>query len=296
MEYHQIRYVLAVAETRNFSQAADREYVTQPTLSQQIMKLEDELGVKLFHRTTRSVQLTAAGEAFVASAVIIREEWKRLKETAEYYQNQKIENITIGLLPTLGRTDIARSLHDYIVHYPNAKIRLITNYSYSLIQKLHSGEIDIGIINILPFITKNSESIDTYPLEKNIITVIMNKNHPLAKRESVTLEEIRELPVLVLNKTASVRLCMDWIFQKNKIKPHIICECEIDNLVDLVAADMGISFLTTRVADSHPAIAVVPLHPPVTIYTSVVTKKSRKNKPIIEEVRNYIIAAYQNRV
>jgi LysR family hydrogen peroxide-inducible transcriptional activator len=292
MEYHQIRYALAVAETHNFTRAAEQVYVTQPTLSQQIIKLEEELGLELFDRTTRSVQLTPAGELFIAHARTIRDNWNRLMEMADHY-DQGTEKIHIGLLPTLGRTDIPLSIQNFISNYPGSQVELITNYSYFLLQKLKTHEIDIGILNTLPFISKNLKDMDIFPLEKNHIMVIMNKNHPLAGREKLCLEELRDLPILALNRTASVRVCMDQVFKKKRITPHFVCECDINTLVDLVSANMGISFLTARIANNQPNIKTVPLDPPVVTYTSVVTKKGRKLTPLTEILRKHLISSFQ---
>jgi LysR family hydrogen peroxide-inducible transcriptional activator len=292
MEYHQIRYVLAVAETHNFTRAAEQVYVTQPTLSQQIIKLEHELGIELFDRTTRTVELTPAGKIFVSHARIIKNGWDDLIKIADHY-NQWTEKIHIGLLPTLGRTDIPLSIQDFVSHYPGIQVELISGYSYSLLQKLINHEIDIGILNTLPFISKNLKNMDIYPLEENPIMVIMNKNHPLAKRTTLSLEDVHDLPVLALNRTASVRICMDWIFKTKRIKPHIVCECDIDTLSDLVSAGMGISFLTARVAKHQPDISVVPLDPPVVTYTSVVTKKGRNHSLLADTLRNHLISSFR---
>ncbi len=292
MEFNQIRYVLSVAETHNFSRAADLLFITQPTLSQQISKLEQELGIDLFDRTTRSVQLTEAGAAFVKEAKAVVAAWEKLLQTTQHYKTIGITKILVGLLPTLGRTNLVECISEFSAAYTNVQIELITSYSYELLQKLHSHEIDIGILNTLPFPTKTTDSLDVYQLEENPIMVIMNKHHPLAKQKTVTLEDIQGFPTLALNINASVRVCMDKVFEKNRIKPHVVCECDIETLSDLVSANMGISFLTARVAVNQHNIHAVPLYPPVTTYTSIVTRNEKHEKPLISKFRDHIIKAF----
>src|SRR6201982_117121 len=101
MEMHQLRYVVAVARARNFSRAADQCHVSQPSLSQQIQKLEDELGERLFDRMKRATKLTAHGELFLRRAVKILEEADAVKREAEDAKNLLRGTLTIGVLPTI---------------------------------------------------------------------------------------------------------------------------------------------------------------------------------------------------
>src|SRR6266436_7143611 len=101
MEMHQLRYVAAVARTRNFSRAAEQCHVSQPSLSQQIQKLEDELGERLFHRTKREAKLTPAGEAFLQRAIRILEEVDAAKREATDARDLLCGTITVGVLPTI---------------------------------------------------------------------------------------------------------------------------------------------------------------------------------------------------
>ncbi|WP_101910205.1 LysR family transcriptional regulator [Marasmitruncus massiliensis] len=296
MDYNQIRYVLSVAQTKNFSRSAEQLFITQPALSQQISRLELELGVELFNRTTRFVHLTQAGAAFVDNARAVVVAWDQLEKTTKYYKEIGTVRIIVGLLPTLGRTNLVECISEFTTKYPNVNIDLVTSYSYDLLVKLNNHKIDVGIINILPFPTPNTDGCDIFPLEENPIMVIMNRKHPLADRQRVTLEDIRTQPVVALGNNASVRVCMDYVFKKYHIQPHIVCECDIETLADLVSANMGISFLTARVAKNQCNVCALPLYPPVATYTSVVTKKGINKKPVIVKIKEHILSSFQTDV
>src|SRR5271168_5027757 len=122
MEMHQLRYVVAVARTRNFSRAAEQCHVSQPTLSQQIQKLEDELGERLFDRMKREAKLTAHGEAFLPRAVRILEEADAAKREASDAKSLLRGMVTVGVLPTIAPYLLPGAMATFTEKFPGVEI------------------------------------------------------------------------------------------------------------------------------------------------------------------------------
>lgn len=287
-----MKYVVSVAETRSFSRSAERLFVTQPTLSQQIARLERELGVTLFDRTTRSVLLTPAGAGFVKEAQTLIESWNRLLDAARHPAGDN-PRVVVGLLPILGRTNLVDGISDFTSQHPDIRMEFVVAYSSELFEMLAEGSVDIVIANTLVPPIRGTDGCDVFPLEANPIMVILSTHHPLRDVKHVSVEDLRNEPVILLRAGASVRMCMDQVFKRSRIEPRIVCECDMDSVADLVAANVGVSFLTARVAGLQRNIVALPLHPPVSTQTSIVVRKGRLSEPRIAELKRHIETAFR---
>lgn len=142
MEIHQLRYVVAAGKYLNFTKAADSLHVSQPSLSQQIAKLEQELGTALFIRSNRSIALTAAGQDFVAYAEKVLEDLDRLERSVSSYKAVEKRQMTIGIVTTIGDFGFRDMLADFRDLHPELSITTNGNTGEALLQALHDGEAD----------------------------------------------------------------------------------------------------------------------------------------------------------
>src|ERR1700728_1403104 len=145
MEMHQLRYVVAVARARNFSRAAGHCHVSQPSLSQQIQKLEDELGERLFDRMKRDVRLTPCGEEFLHRAVRILEEVDAAKREAADATDMLRGTLTIGVLPTIAPYLLPDAMAQFIKKFPGMEIVVQEDTTARLLQLAHGYEIDFAL-------------------------------------------------------------------------------------------------------------------------------------------------------
>lgn len=145
MEMHQLRYVVAVARARNFSRAAEQCHVSQPSLSQQIQKLEDELGERLFHRMKREVKLTPHGETFLRRAVNILEEVDTAKREASDARSLLSGKLTIGVLPTIAPYLLPETLMSFSEKFPGVEIVVQEDTTARLLQFLRHYEVDFAL-------------------------------------------------------------------------------------------------------------------------------------------------------
>ncbi|MCG2797670.1 MAG: LysR family transcriptional regulator [Cellulomonas sp.] len=293
MEYSQVKYVVSVAETLSFSRSAELLYVTQPTLSQQIGRLERELGVRLFDRTTRAVSLTAAGVAFMREARTLIDAWDRTLDAARRPFGDTVR-VTVGLLPILGRTSLVEGIRDFSEKHQGVQFEFVVAYSHELVQMVEEGSVDIAIANTQPADARRHGHCEVTPLEASPVVVILNARHRLSRLEHVSLDDLRDEAIVALPAGASVRSVMDQLFRRSRIEPRIVCECDMDSVGDLVAADVGISFLTARVAEVQRDVVVLPLQPSVTMETSIVVRGDRVLEPSISELRRHMIASFES--
>src|SRR5580698_1960236 len=144
MEMHQLRYVVAVARTRNFSRAAEQCHVSQPSLSQQIQKLEDELGEQLFDRMKREAKLTSHGEAFLHRAIRILEEVDAAKREATDARDLLRGKVTIGVLPTIAPYLLPDAMAEFTEKYPGVEIVVQEDTTARLVKLALACEIDFA--------------------------------------------------------------------------------------------------------------------------------------------------------
>lgn len=148
MELRQIRYVLAVAEERSFSRAASRLHLAQPSLSQQIAKLEKILGVPLFHRLPQHVELTDAGQRFVQVAQTLVDMAEGLEREMRSYAVGESGKLLVGSLPITGAYVLPRVIPDFTRQFPGVELQLIEETSSHLEHLLVRGKIDISLLTM----------------------------------------------------------------------------------------------------------------------------------------------------
>src|SRR6266496_5822079 len=145
MEVHQIRYFCAVARRGTFTRASEVEHVAQPSLSQQILKLEAELGARLFDRLPRSAKLTVFGKAFLPKAEgILRDLEDARSELRDMSGNEKGE-VVVGIIPTIAAYLLPQLLNEFTERHPLITIKIIEDITPALLQRLHEGAIDLAV-------------------------------------------------------------------------------------------------------------------------------------------------------
>ncbi|SDR78286.1 DNA-binding transcriptional regulator, LysR family [Paenibacillaceae bacterium GAS479] len=246
MELRQLQYVIHIAKELNFSRAAEKLHIAQPSLSQQLSKLEKEIGVLLVRRTTNSVELTHAGEVFVDKAQSILDSIEQLKTEMEDMAQMRRGRLVIGSLPITGSHILPIVLPEFGLRYPDIELVLVEDTTAHLEQLAASGQTDISLLS-LPLI---DSTLIYQPLIREEITLAVPPNHPLAGRtEPVALESLQDEPFIVLKKGQGFRqiaidLCAGAGFQ-----PRIVFESSnIETVQSLVAAGMGVAFIPHMIA------------------------------------------------
>jgi len=235
-----LRYLVAVADARHFGRAAERTFVSQPTLSAQLKKLEEYLGVQLIERAPKRVSLTPAGEEIVARARRIVEASEEIVELAKGHSDPLAGRLKLALLPTIGPyllPNVAAKLRKQL---PRLELMLYEYQTDVMLEKLHSGEIDVGIL-ALPVLL---DGLDNYELYKEPFTVAMPANHRLSTRASIRIEDLRDETLLLLEdghclRDQALEICSGTsLHEKQDFRAT-----SLETLRQMVAAGVGITLL-----------------------------------------------------
>lgn len=194
MTITQLQYVLAVAEYQNFTLAAEKSYVTQPTLSMQVQKLEDELDVKIFDRSKKPIRITEAGKKIVAQAKNIVNEADRIKDIVDQEKGYIGGEYTLGIIPTVMPTLLPMFLKTFIRKYPKVNLIIREQNTESLIKNLQEGHLD-GAIAATPLEITN---IIERPLYYEPFVGYVPKNHRLSRQEKLNPTDLDISDILLL--------------------------------------------------------------------------------------------------
>ncbi|CAM3399577.1 LysR family transcriptional regulator [Marinicrinis lubricantis] len=250
MEYRQLRYVIQIAAEKNFSRAAEKLHIAQPSLSQQLSKLEKELGVLLFKRSTNAVELTHAGEVFVEKAQHILDLTEQLTKEMEDMSQMKRGKLVVGSLPITGSHILPIVLPAFKQRFPEIEVALVEETSNQLEILSAQGKTDVTLLT-LPL---QDSSLAYEELIQEEVWLALPQNHPLLDKyapfeEPVPFSELQNEPFIALKKGQGFRqitfdLCASYGFT-----PQIVFESSnIETVQSLVAAGMGIAFVPEMIA------------------------------------------------
>ena len=261
MELRQIQYFLAVAEELNFSRAAVRLQIAQPPLSRQIRQLEEELGVELFHRTKRQVQLTEAGRAFLEEARQILAQVEQGVRVAQRASRGEIGRLVVGFEGSSTYDVIPMSLKVYRERFPEVDLVVYAMTTEEQIQALLERRIGIGFV-VSPINDKRL-AIETILRESLILAI--PENHPLATRTSVRVRELESEPFITFQRDRGCGLYDQVIAvcRRANFSPRIIQEAdEMQVILGFVAAGLGVTLLSASVVQfQRPGVVYRMLQP-----------------------------------
>ena len=256
MEFHQLRYVCAVAETGSFSRAAERCNVAQPSLSQQVLKLEEDLGAKLFDRLGRSVRLTEAGRVFLPHARSIMNEIETARSSVADKCTAARGSVAVGVIPTIAPYLMPRYTAAFTKKYPEAKLRILEETTPILLRSLRDLTIDLAIL-ALPLRDKN---LKMFPLRTEPLFAVLPRNHPRAAADSLAVKDLRGESFVMLRDGHCFRDLSIAACNRARVTPRIAFESgQFSSLFGMVAAGVGISLAPEMAIDRNAGCRYVRL-------------------------------------
>jgi len=235
-----LRYLVAVADQRHFGRAAARCFVSQPTLSSQLKKLEQSLGVQLIERAPNNVSLTAAGEAIVARARRILEATDEVVTLARSQHDPLAGRLRVALLPTIGPYLLPRVAPAVRRALPRLELHLYEYQTAPMLQKLHAGELDVGIL-ALPVDTAGLETRELY---REAFSVALPEHHPLAARHSVRVADLKGEKLLLLEEGHCLRdQALEVCSRAGVHEQQDFRATSLETLRQMVASGAGITLL-----------------------------------------------------
>lgn len=194
MELHQLRYFCAVARVQSFTRAAEEEHVAQPSLSQQIQKLEAEVGAPLLLRLGRTVRLTEFGEAFLPKAETVLRELEGARRTIDDLQDDVRGKLTVGVIPTVMPDFLTPHLADFATQCPNVELHLTEDVTARLLERLQVGELDLVVASLS---TRNPDLLWS-ELFRDAICLVVSPTHLLASASVAEWTALESERLLIL--------------------------------------------------------------------------------------------------
>ena len=245
MEIHQLRYFRSVALTGSFTKAAVQEGIAQPSLSQQIDKLERSLGAKLFDRLGRGVKLTEAGQTLLPQAVEIPRLVHSAQNKLRSLQHGVGGRLVAGSIPTIMPYFLAPNVSGFVNQDPNVQLRLVEDITPTLVSLLQTGEIDLAVIS--PPVV-NPEVVCS-ELFREPILVAVDKRHKLANVESIPLPDLASEKLLLLKEGHCFRdSALTVCSRANTSFVSIFETNQLSSILPLVSAGFGISLVPQMAA------------------------------------------------
>lgn len=291
MTITQLQYVLAVAEYQNFTLAAKKSFVTQPTLSMQVQKLEDELDVLIFDRGKKPIGITEVGQKIVSQAKNIVNEANRIKDIVDQDKGFIGGDFILGIIPTVMPTLLPMFLKTFIHKYPRVNLIIKEQSTESLIRNIQDGHLDAAIA-ATPL---EIEFIKERPLYYEPFVGYVPKNHRLGNAEKLTPDDLDVSDVLLLRdghcfRDGVINLCKA---PKNREDDHFQLESgSFETLVNLADEDMGMTLLpylnTLELDDLKKKNLKYFDNPPPAREVSLIYHKSELKIQITEALRDVI--------
>lgn len=264
MELRQLQYVLQIAAEKNFSRAADKLHIAQPSLSQQLSKLEKELDIMLFQRNTSSVELTYAGSKFVEQAQIILDAVELLRQEMSDISQLRTGRVVVGSMPITGAHLLPHVLPVFKKKYPDVEITLLEDSSMNLEKLTASGQTDLSLLSLPLEIPTLAYEV----LGEERIDLAVPPEHFLAVRSAngirTSLEELKDEPFIVLKEGQGFRKMTMELCQKAGFEPRVVFESNnMETVQSLVATGMGVTLVPHFIARA-PRSEFVPVYLPLT--------------------------------
>ncbi len=288
MELRHLRYFVAVAETFNFVHAAERLGISQPALSQQIGRLEDEIGVILLWRTRHKVELTPAGEVFLAEARLVLAQVDQAVQKAQRAAEGKIGNLRLGFVGSVLYSFLPQAIRAYRQRYPNVELHLQELSSHDQIEALLNRQIDAGIL----YGPVSSDEIVTETLLEQPLVAALPEGHPLAQRQTLTLPALAGEPFIALERSSEPALVDRFtaIFQEAGVVPHVVQEArQIQTVLGLVSAGVGLFVMSAYIQNIHQdGVVYVPVAEPSPRLRLSLARRKGETPPVLESFRQVV--------
>ena len=275
LEIKELEHFIAVVDYEGFSKAASNIYVSQPTLSKSIKKLEETLNVVLFERSTRKLELTDAGELVYHKALKIIQATEELRTALDDLMNEPSGEIKIGIPPLIGTLFFPTIAKKFEQMYPNISLKLIEHGAKKIEYLVDEGKVDVAIV-VLPV---NNNKFTVSPFINEEFKLFIHANHKLANRQQVHIKELENEPFILFNQEFSLHdLVINYCETKGNFKPNIAYESsQWDVIAELVSAELGITLLPGLIYEKmdQNAIKTVALESPPMWVLGIITKKDR---------------------
>jgi LysR family transcriptional activator of glutamate synthase operon len=289
MELRQLRYFAAVARHEHFTRAAADLHVAQPAVSQQVARLEQELRVRLFDRTSRRVRLTDAGRTFLERVERILADVESATGEMHEYAGEVRGRVTLGTLQMLAELRLPKLLRRFHAHYPRIEVALREGSTDDLIAELRSRALDMALVHFVE--NETPRGLASEPLFVDELALAVPPRHRLAARRTVRFEELRDEPFVAFKPGTALGRLVASVAAAHDFSPKIAFESG-DTLTvrALVAEGLGLTVLPREIAESPgPEVRVVAFaRPKLTRTIALAHLASRRLGPVTRLLAGFL--------
>jgi LysR family hydrogen peroxide-inducible transcriptional activator len=258
MDVSLLRAFVETADAGSLSRAAGHLGLSQPSLSGQIHRLEEQLGAVLFERHGRGVSMTAAGRTLYPRARKLLDELRATEEAVRREGTAGGGVLRVGAIPTVAPYVLPGTLRRFHAHHATTRVELREDYSAVLARLLLDGALDV-VIAALPYAF---DHLDTEPLGSDALVVAVPASHPAARAGRITLEQLHDAPAVTLDPAHCLGEQVAGFCSSRQVSPSVVCRsAQLATVLELVGADVGVSIVPAMAATRHntPSCAYVPL-------------------------------------
>ena len=264
MELRQLTYFVAVVDEAHFTRAAERLRIAQPAVSQQIRRLESELGERLLHRDRRTVALTSAGEALLPYARAALAQAEHGRQAVAALRGLVTGQLRVGLVMPLPDRRVIRAIGAFGRKYPGIELTLVEDETDALLDRLAAGDLHTAFLGLGPG-QDTPQSVQAIVVAREPAVLATHPRHPLASRRSVPLRAMRDEPVVTATRASRLRTVLEAVCREAGFAPRIVAETsDLNVMVQLVAEGVGVALMpssglenisdVTLIAVTHPTI------------------------------------------
>jgi DNA-binding transcriptional LysR family regulator len=262
MEIHQLRYFVAVAEEGNFSRAAARVRVAQPSLSQQIRKLEAEIGQPLFDRLPRSVVLTEAGRCLLDYARQILASIGDARRCVDELKGKIAGDVAVGAIPTVAPYVLPELVVTFQKHYPDVTLHLVEDVTAGISRRVEAGELDVALASTC----QRSPTLRVQHLGGEPLLALVPEAHALAKQTEITLDDLKSQRFLLLHEMHCLSQQVHYLLESRRLDPEVaLAGSQLSTIANMVAAGIGVSIVPNMMVKHQaiPGCTSLPFAPPM---------------------------------
>jgi DNA-binding transcriptional LysR family regulator len=286
-----LRAFVALSELESFRAAAEALHLSQPGLSRRIDKLEGALGVRLFDRTTRTVNLTTVGRDFSRKARDLLDELENTLLGIRDVAAKQAGEVTVACVPSAVHYFLPGVVKQYHERYPKIRVRIVDEGANEVLTTVIRGEADFG----LNFIGTQEPDIEFEPILRESFVAACHRDHPLARKRKITWSELNEAEYMTVAKSSGNRLLIDLALTDIPARPRWFYEVRhVSTLVGLVEAGLGVAAVP-RLAmpqGDHATLVSIPLvEPTITRTVGLIRRRSRSLSPAAQQLYDLLLAS-----
>ena len=284
MELRQLRYLVALADEQHFTRAAAREHIAQPALSQQIRRLEQEVGLSLVERTTRRVTVTEAGKALVARARRILAEVDAATAEMQAFTGVRTGHVTVGTMHTMGPVDVSLALAVFHQRHPGVELTVREQSSEELAEMLRDDVVDLAFLSVTE--RMESHGLGLHQLVSEELVVVLPIDHALAGHDEARMADLAGEQFISYREGARLRELLVFAGRTAGFEPEVQLESnESERIRRLVARHMGVAILPRSDAERPDAevTSATLIEPSLTRDITLACREGRRLAPAAAE-------------